>query len=149
MQEIYTLINTFRNQYKKMLMKNYLIKKNADFARLKSIATIIFSSMLFLFLFGCDEDDDDSRVETLVIASKLVLTGTNPQTEILVEVMECVIENSTKKFNISQGDIIGFEYEEGYEYRIKVLITPIKNPPMDGPVESFTLIEVLSKEKVE
>ncbi|MCC8144912.1 MAG: DUF4377 domain-containing protein [Bacteroidales bacterium] len=38
---------------------------------------------------------------------------------------------------------------EGFEYKLKVLIITIKNPPMDGHSEKFKLIESISKTKSE
>lgn len=44
--------------------------------------------------------------------------------------------------------IEGFEYKEGFIYTLKVRITPVANPPADASDRKYTLLEVLSKEKV-
>ncbi|MCE5227411.1 MAG: DUF4377 domain-containing protein [Porphyromonadaceae bacterium] len=41
----------------------------------------------------------------------------------------------------------GFEYTEGYEYVLKVLVDPIENPPQDSSSARYTLLEIISKEK--
>jgi hypothetical protein len=105
------------------------------------MATILFAS--------CDGKEDDSgRIEIFIVAPKLVPNGTNPSSSTLVYVMEIKRENSNEMYYLS--NIEGFEYTEGYEYRLKVLITPIKNPPMDIIYpETFKLIEVLSATRIE
>jgi hypothetical protein len=115
-------------------------RKVSDLERL-TVAVVFF----VLFLFGCNKDSDDKgRIEILIVSSKLVPTGTNPQTNTLVDVMELTKENSNVKYYLALGTIEGFEYTEGYEYKLKVQIIPIKNPPMDGYTELFKLIEIIS-----
>jgi hypothetical protein len=46
---------------------------------------------------------------------------------------------------VPQGEIEGFTYEVGYEYRLKVLKTHLANPPADGSDIRYKLIEVISK----
>ena len=41
--------------------------------------------------------------------------------------------------------IEGFDYEEGFEYEIKVRVKPVKNPPMGGSNRTMSLIKVVSK----
>ncbi len=41
--------------------------------------------------------------------------------------------------------IYGFDYEEGFEYKIKVRGRAIKNPPMGGSSFTMSLIKVISK----
>jgi hypothetical protein len=108
----------------------------------KLAATAIF---LVLFLSGCNKDSDDKgRIEILIVSSELVPNGTNPSTTTLVNVMELTKENSNTKYYLALGTIEGFEYTEGYEYKLKVQIVPIENPPMDGYTEMFKLIEIIS-----
>ncbi|WP_461630227.1 DUF4377 domain-containing protein [Labilibaculum euxinus] len=44
--------------------------------------------------------------------------------------------------------IKGFEYEKGYRYRLKVIITQ-GDSRLDIPTENFKLIEILSKIKIQ
>jgi hypothetical protein len=97
---------------------------------------------LILFMFGCNKDSED-RIEVLIVSSKLVPNGTIPSSDVMVDVMELTKENSNDKYYIALGKIEGFEYTEGYEYKLKVRISPIDNPPMDGYTESYKLIEVI------
>ena len=41
--------------------------------------------------------------------------------------------------------IEGFDYEEGFEYEIKVRVKSVKNPPMGGSSRTMSLIKVVSK----
>ncbi|MEW5929386.1 MAG: DUF4377 domain-containing protein [Gemmatimonadota bacterium] len=41
--------------------------------------------------------------------------------------------------------IEGFQYELGFSYRLRVLKTPVPNPPADGSSVSWRLLEVLEK----
>lgn len=43
--------------------------------------------------------------------------------------------------------IEGFDYEEGYFYKIKVAVTTVENPPADGSSLRYELIEVLGQSK--
>jgi hypothetical protein len=42
----------------------------------------------------------------------------------------------------------GIEYEEGFIYTLKVRIIAVANPPADASDRRYTLLKVLSKEKV-
>ncbi len=114
----------------------------------KAIFALCFFSFA-LTLAGCS-DKDKSRIETFTISSQLVPNGTNPPTSSIVNCMEATSNDTKEKYYLApNGGIEGFTYEEGYEYVIRVLITPIENPPMDIIYpETFKLIEVLSKTKV-
>jgi hypothetical protein len=46
-------------------------------------------------------------------------------------------------------NIAGFDYEEGYEYIIRVKMTKIKNPLQDQSGVQYTLIKIVSKTKTE
>lgn len=43
-------------------------------------------------------------------------------------------------------DIIGFDYEPGYEYTLRIQETPVENPPADASGIQWELIEVIDKE---
>lgn len=62
--------------------------------------------------------------------------------------MESAIDGSDEILLISLGHIEGFDYEEGYEYKLKVSISSRKNPPANGPTVQYNLIELISKEKI-
>jgi heat shock protein HslJ len=45
-------------------------------------------------------------------------------------------------------NINGFKYTPGYRYKLKVRITPVKNPPADGSSIKYTLTKVLEKKRI-
>ena len=45
--------------------------------------------------------------------------------------------------------IAGFEWEAGFEYELRVRVSPIENPPADGSSVLYELIEVVSKTEVQ
>lgn len=111
-----------------------------------SVLTVLF---VISVIYSCDKSDDmkNSRTEILIVAPKLELSGTLPDTGVQVKVMVANKENTDQLYYLYIGRIEGFEYIEGYEYKLKVLITKIPNPPMDGHLEAFKLLEIISKVK--
>ncbi|WP_184550710.1 DUF4377 domain-containing protein [Mucilaginibacter sp. FT3.2] len=87
------------------------------------------------------------------VAPKLLIGGAappaspnNPDTVYYYNIIE---DNSNQKYVLAKGTIQGFDYVEGYQYKIKVQITPLAKPMADGPIDTYSLIEVLSKTKVD
>jgi len=78
----------------------------------------------------------------------------NPPHDSKIEVPCMVVteegaSSSAEVLRLGLQEIEGFEYKEGYEYRVRVTVTTLANPPMDGPSERYKLIEVLSEEPKE
>ena len=69
-------------------------------------------------------------------------TGVAPQ-----ECMQ-VKFNGDKEYQLFYDKIQGFNFEKGYEYKIKVVRTEIKNPPADGSKYTYKLKKVTSKKAV-
>jgi len=119
-------------------MKNYLL-----------LPTIVILFSYIILFSGCNKDDDNARTAIFTIPAETVLNGTNPQTDDLIEVMKATEEKTSNIYYLAlDNGIEGFTYESGYEYRLKVVITSLKNPPMDGNTETFQLIEILEKTEV-
>lgn len=57
---------------------------------------------------------------------------------------ECLVVDGEYFYSV----IGGFEYEEGYTYSIKVGVEDVENPPADGSSLKYTLIKIISKEKI-
>lgn len=124
---------------------------NIFFARgILSIISLFLVSSIIMLMTGCKDDDKlTARTAIMTIEPQTVLNGTVPESGQLVECMVGTEQNSNVKHYLYLGRIEGFEYVKGFEYRVKVLISPIDNPPMDGHSESFKLVELLSKVKVD
>ncbi|WP_223148885.1 DUF4377 domain-containing protein [Aquimarina sp. RZ0] len=97
----------------------------------------IFMILSFIFLYSsCQE------TKTIYIASQMKdCQGVGPQKCLLVR------ESPEAEWQFFYDQIEGFEYEEGYKYKIKVSISSIKNPLEDGSSLQYKLIKVISKQK--
>ena len=132
---------------------------------------IINSFVILLLISGCGFlDIDEKTIETrkaifIVEPSFVEITYTftdDSRDPISTYCLKLTDENTNELYAISPHRIEGFSYTEGYQYRIKVLVTLDKRivPSIDenvvvtpsgytfGSLESFELIEVLSKNRV-
>ena len=104
---------------------------------------VVLISLLFL---GCKKEESD-KVVVMTISPELVWGGVRPpgNPEDLVQVMECKIDNTGEILHLWIGEIEGFDYVEGFTYKLKVKIVKISNPPADASSVKYVLVEVLSK----
>ena len=58
-----------------------------------------------------------------------------------------VYKKDGKPFYLFIGEIKGFTYEKGFEYKLLVQEKHLANPPQDGSSVEYSLIKELSKEK--
>jgi phosphate transport system substrate-binding protein len=101
-------------------------------------------SVATLFVVSCDreEEEDSGKMEIVTVSPKLVLAITHPFSSFAGQAME-IKRESFETYYLPPGGIEGFEYEEGYEYRLKVWVIP---PSIDILYpETFKLMEILSK----
>ena len=82
-----------------------------------------------------------SETKILYINSKLVdCIGVGPQQCMLIK------ENKDEEWGMFYDNIQGFDYHEGIEYKLQVMITQIENPPADGSSLKYDLIEILESQ---
>ncbi|MCW3462313.1 META domain-containing protein [Chitinophaga nivalis] len=64
--------------------------------------------------------------------------------------MECLQIKGLKDAEWSNlyTNINGFNYVPGYRYKLRIRVTPVKNPPADGSSVKYTLTKVLEKKKI-
>lgn len=80
---------------------------------------------------------------TLYVGPELVdCVGVGPMKCMLVK------ENPEDDYTYFYSQIEGFEFEPGYEYELRVQVTPVENAPADASSLKYTLVEVVSKEPV-
>ena len=82
----------------------------------------------------------ESLFETkiLYVDSKLVdCVGVGPQKCMLVR------EDLNSDWNMFYDKIEGFDYQEGIQYKLEVMITKVENPPADGSSLKYTLSNLL------
>jgi len=79
-----------------------------------------------------------SETKILYVDSNLVdCVGVGPQKCMLVR------EDVNSDWQMFYDQIQGFDYQEGTQYKIEVMITDVKNPPADSSSLKYTLVTVL------
>lgn len=99
--------------------------------------TSSFLLLLLPFLSSCN-----NTYKTLFVApQKVDCMGAAPQKCLQIR------ESADQNWENFYGNIQNFDYQEGYNYKVKVQVTELENPPQDASSLVYTLIEILSKEK--
>ncbi|MDR1645087.1 MAG: DUF4377 domain-containing protein [Tannerellaceae bacterium] len=115
--------------------------------RLKNLLTASISFFTLLMMVGCEDSENKDWTEEVLItvASEFVdyhpIEG-NGTTSNGLHIKE---DNISYWIKIPLNDIEDFNYEVGYEYRLRVLKTHLVNPPADGSAFKYKLIEIMSK----
>lgn len=108
---------------------------------------VIVSMILTFSLGGCDKDDDLETIISMTVASEMKM-GKLYWMSYDMNCYQVKEENSSEWKLFDPRNLKGFDYEEGYEYVIKVKKTRVQNPAQDdGPEYTYQFIEVVSKEK--
>ena len=58
-----------------------------------------------------------------------------------------IMRQGDADWSLLYDPIQGFDYEEGYEYLIRVEVWNVEHPTTDQYIKNYKLLEVLSKEK--
>lgn len=117
---------------------------------MKTTFFICFATLLILFS-SCDSTESETSeiVELQVAHYKAVASGPFPGLYFVTQSSE---ETANKNWSIQYSTIENFDYEWGYTYKIlaeKRYFNEQNNEPlMDAPIYRYTLIEEISKEKV-
>ncbi len=114
---------------------------------------IQFIFIVCLLMTACSDDNEEGRKitgykeYTLSIASvKLPGVATSSGSNVFTEVYAVKKENSNDWE--AHGNIAKFEYEEGYEYQIRISETNYLDYSMGDPAwTEYELLEILSKER--
>jgi hypothetical protein len=118
------------------------IKKSSSsivrYAKIKVLG-ILFSGLFMLTLSACQNPPSDDG-EVLFVDSQLVdCLGVVPQKCLKTKA------NEADNWTFFYDQIKGFEFEEGYRYKLQVEITQQKNSPQDGSSLHYKLIKVLER----
>lgn len=98
------------------------------------------ATICVLLFFSCAKEDE----KTIFVNDIMVnCVGVSPQ--------KCfqIRENESDPWYNHYGTIEGFEFEPGYSYKLKVRVAEVDNPAADQLSETFVLLDVLKKTKVE
>ena len=107
--------------------------------KLSFVATILCLCTMLLAV-GCSEEENSAYQKTLTIASKRPQFA-EPTPAYWVKM------NDNKNWQVLYDPIYNLNYEEGYEYKVVVSITPFEKTGPDMPTFKYTVIQLLSKEK--
>ena len=104
---------------------------------MKSI-NLLLVTIIVLFS-SCNLDEENSEKTVIVASAKKDCVGAFPQECLLIK------ENEQENWQYFYDGILGFTYEEGFEYILVVSENEIINPPQDVSSIETTLIKIISK----
>lgn len=83
--------------------------------KLKFLAILLIATLTFA---SCGDDEkNEVRYLTVKVASKLTTVGSGSTQK---NCMDITVEANGQKLYLQPGEILGFNYVEGYEYRLKI-----------------------------
>ncbi len=92
---------------------------------------------------GASQSEADSEVVTMYVGPELVdCEGEGPQKCMLIKY------SPDEEYQLFYSNIDGFNFEPGYEYELKVMVTSVENPPAGGSSLNYSLVEEVSKTPV-
>jgi hypothetical protein len=109
---------------------------------------LVLAGVLILAIVACSDGTGDggptAGIEKEVLVAHFLsdCVGVGPQ--------QClnVRESAEDDWTLWYGPIEGFEYEAGYDYRLRVRESTVANPPADASSIRWTLLEELEKTPV-
>ncbi len=92
-------------------------------------------------LVGCGESTSEGQLLE-VAPYRTACIGVGP--------MDClqVRREGEENYSLFYSRIEGFEFESGYQYVLRVKVTPVENAPADTSSERYSLLEVVEKKAV-
>ncbi|GAB3902609.1 hypothetical protein GCM10028803_29580 [Larkinella knui] len=97
---------------------------------------------LFLLFSSCDKSTLKPDLITMQVADHYQdCTGVGPMKCLLVKI------DGAANWTYHYFGIEGFNYEEGFEYKLTVKREKIDNPPADGSSIRYILVKVIEKIK--
>ncbi len=97
-------------------------------------------------LISCEDDEQVEFVDLRVHHYKNTAVGLDPQLVLLVQEGNDIDTDTWYNF---YSHIEGFTHELGYQYVLSVKKETIPNPPQDASGARYSLVKILSKEKVD
>ena len=101
------------------------------------------AAALLVVTAACDPVLSERRVQDVVVGPEMLpCFGVGPQMCLYVR------PYGSPGWEYFYGEIEGFAYEPGFEYVIRIERTTVRNPPADGSIYRFRLIDVIKKTPV-
>jgi hypothetical protein len=114
--------------------------------RLKILLPVSISLLTLLMVSCQDSGNKDWTEEVLMtVAPEFVDYHPIESNGVASDGLHVKEDNISHWIKIPLDAIENFDYEVGYEYRLKVLKTHLANPPADGSDVKYKLIEIISK----
>ena len=105
---------------------------------MKKYVILLFAS---IFAFSACDKTDDYTVREWTVASQLgIAYGFNALQPVLL-----VKANDDTSWRAVYAGIEGFDYEPGYEYKLRIKARELAEPPQDAPSMRYSLLELVSK----
>jgi len=101
---------------------------------------LLIGSLCFA-VSACGDVGPNVKVVTLEVAATRVPCHGFVATECIQ-----VREPPAADWTYFYDPIEGFDYQPGFEYTIRVAVSPVLNPPQDGSSRTYRLVAVLRKE---
>ena len=106
----------------------------------------LFLFFVFLLLISCDGSREENLIQTFLVASE------RRSCDGYVQNQQCLLiklHESETSWSFFYEPIIGFDYETGFEYEIRVNREYIEENEglADRSVYKYTLLEILSKQE--
>ena len=98
-----------------------------------------------VFLSSCELLRGDGRV---LLGAKVLYVDSQTVTCQGAHEQQClrVREDPAADWELFYNAILDFAFEPGFQYKLKVKVYEIKNPPADGSSLAYELVEVLEKQ---
>lgn len=113
---------------------------------------LLLCFLTITFLSSClkDDDGDVQKIVEMTVYPETGFGGYLFSTDVYGEfLLFSESDNQDKRLLTNGGSVYDYlDYEKGFEYKIKVRKTFLKNPPQDGSSIEFEYIETISKNKI-
>ena len=111
---------------------------------LKTLALMLIAVLAFA---SCNSDDKkESRPITVTVGSKLIKVGQGSNAKTCMDIT--VVETGQKLY-LQQGEILGFTYKEGYEYKLRIKEIHVLDKDGNETSVYYQLDVILSEKKIE
>ena len=147
-------LNLFFNFYATFSPITHLLTKETlnTSEKMRKLKLLLCLTITTTFLLSCSKDDDGDveKVIEMTIYPETGYSGYVMSEDVYGEFL-CFSEsdsNEKKVLTDGGGSLNNFDYEKGYEYKIRAKKTFLKNPPQDASSIRYDYIETLSQEKI-
>lgn len=111
---------------------------------LKTLALLLIAVLAFA---SCNSDDKkESRPITVTVGSKLIKIGQGSNVKTC---MDITVDETGQKLYLQQGEILGFTYKEGYEYKLRIKEIHVLDKDGNETSVYYQLDVILSEKKIE